>query len=389
MAPSKFHWLAKPRSCLRVLGLAVLGLMMVAGPTAATTVESDLVWIVEGDVVSEDLYAVGNEIRIAGRVEGDLVAVATDSLLVEGVITGSVTAVASRVVISGEVGESVRTAAAEVTITGRVGSDLVVGTLGLHLDGEIGRDIIAAAWSGVAGGKVGRDLRGLFRVLNLSGEIGRDAEIRVDRLDAGERLSVLGDMDYQAAHLSGHQYLEGSVAGSLVNRRALPPNIRVRAFRLMVVLLMSLLMVLGGLVVVRMLSTRTETAVGRIEKRPLRSLGKGLIILLSPVLGLALVGVVLLVFPFYISGPLLLVAVPFFVVGLGAWLLAAAFSHIPVAVATGRSLGRFLGRKWDVTLAYLVGAAVFLLALQIPLLGLPVAVTVSMLGAGGWLEGRS
>ncbi|MXX00897.1 MAG: hypothetical protein F4Z79_04635, partial [Acidimicrobiia bacterium] len=112
--------------------VAVGWMLMPVAPAVAATAESDLVWILEGEVVPEDLYAVGNQVRVSGRVEGDLVAVATEELVVEGVVTGSVTVLAARVVIVGVVEKSVRGAAGEVVISGRVGGDVVVGALSLR-----------------------------------------------------------------------------------------------------------------------------------------------------------------------------------------------------------------------------------------------------------------
>lgn len=368
-----------------MVGLAFLWLMAAPAPAAATVAESDLVWIVEGEVVPEDLYAVGNEVRIAGRVEGDLVAVATDRLWVEGVVTGSITALASRLVIEGEVGGSVVAAAADVTVTGRVRGDVVVATLDLQVDGAVGRDMLAAAWSATAAGEVGRDLRGLFRSLDIGGEIGGDVEIRANRLGAAERMSVRGDMDYQAARLSGQEYLESKVAGSSVNRRALPPNIRIRGFRLMATLFTSLLVLVTGLMVVRLSPSMVEAAARRAAGEPWRSLGKGLVVAVSPLVGLAVMLMVVVWLPLYIWGPLLIGGVPFLTIAAGGWLLALLVSHIPVAVAAGRTIGKAFGRGWDTAAAYLVGAVVLLLALQIPVLGLPLVATAMVLGIGGWL----
>ena len=101
----------------------------------------------------------------------------------------------------------------------------------------------------------------------------------------GELVSVLGDMDYQAANLSRQEYLESNVAGSLVNRRALPPNIRIRGFRLMTLLFMSLLVLVAGLVVVRLRSSLVEAAAWRAVRTPWRSLGKGLMVAVAPLVG--------------------------------------------------------------------------------------------------------
>ena len=353
-------------------------------PAMAATAESDLVWILEDEVVPEDLYAVGNQVRVSGRVEGDLVVVAVEELVVEGVVTGSVTVLASRVMIAGVVEGSVRGAAGELVISGQVRGDLVVGALSLRTTGEVGRDILAAAWSGTTGGKVGRDLRGLFRNLSLGGEIAGDAEIRTRSLTDGPDLAILGDLDYRADRFSG-EMMDERVAGSVINRRALPPNVRLRAFGLMVYLSVSFFMLAAGLVIIRVASGRVSEAADRTTDLPLRSLGKGLIAFLSPPLALALLGAATIWVPVPIWAPLVVGAVPLLIIVAGVWLLAFLISHLPVAVAAGRAVGRLFGRRWEVSTAYVVGAVAYLLALRIPLVGLPLVLVATLLGAGGWL----
>ena len=354
-------------------------------PAAATTAESDLVWILEGEVVAEDLYAVGNDIRVSGRVEGDLIAAASDELLVEGWVTGSVTALASRVVIKGVVEGSVRAAAGEVIVTGRVGGDVVVAAGTLRVSGEVERDVLAAAWSGVVGGKTGRDLEGLFRSVTLGGDINGNVEIRTNRLVTESGLSVLGDLGFQASRLSGIEDLVGNVGGSVLNRRALPPNVRLRAFRLMAYLFVSLVLMVGGLGAVRLAPHRVEAAAGRTARSPLRSLGKGVVVFFSPAIGLAALAAAIRWLPIYIWGPLLVGAVPILIIVAGVWLLTLLISHIPVAVTAGRWMGRFFGRDWETPSAYLVGAVACLLALRIPVAGRPLVVIATIIGAGGWL----
>ena len=362
-------------------------MVMPGAPAVAATAESDLVWILEDEVVPEDLYAVGNQVRVSGRVEGDLVVVAAEELAVEGVVTGSVTVFASRVMIAGAVEGSVRGAAGEVVISGWVGGDVVVGALALRAAGEVERDILAAAWSGTTEGKLGRDLRGLFRNLNLGGAIAGDAEIRTRSLVGEPDLVILGDLDYRADRFSGE--LEAGVAGSVINRRALPPNVRLRAFGLMVYLSVSLFMLAAGLLMIRLAASRVSEAADRTTDLPLRSLGKGLVFFLSPPLALGVLGVATIWFPVPIWAPLVVGAVPLLIIVAGVWLLASLISHLPVAVAAGRAAGRLFGRRWEVSRAYLVGAVAYLLALRIPVVGLPLVLVATLLGAGGWLGRRT
>ena len=355
-----------------------------AVPAAAATAESSLVWIVESETVPEDLYAVGNEIRIDGRIEGDLLALAGGRLQVDGVVTGSITALASTVTIGGEVGGSVIVAASDVIIAGQVGGDVVTAALDLAVEGQVGRDLLAAVWSAHTNGVIERDLKGVFRSLDLGGQVSENVEVRVNRLDVGDGLSVLGHLDYQADRVVGIEQMRAGVEGSLVDRTALPPNIRIRGLRLMTVVLMSLLIVVTGLLVVRWRRPWVESASLRVVTKPWRSSAKGLALLFSPLVGLTILVLVVLWLPVYIWGPLLVVGIPFLTIAAGFWLLAVLAAHIPVALAVGRALGNLFGRHWESHWAYLVGAALYLAVLRIPILGLPLVAIATFVGAGAW-----
>ncbi len=372
--------------------MSVLAVVLVftAMPTvSATTAESDLVWILEGEVVPEDLYAVGNNVRVSGRVEGDLVAVAAEEVLVEGIVTGSLTVLASRVVITGTVEGSVVGGAGSVEVTGRVGRDLVMGAASLTVDGEVDRDVLAAAWSASTAGMVGRDVKGAFRSLVLDGVISGDAEIQANHLTTGAGLAVDGDLEFRADRLSGGNSLEDRISGTVANRRSLPPNVRIRAFRLMVYVVTSLLVVMGGLILVRLASGRVEAAAARLARSPIRSLMTGLALLLSPLVVVAVVGMAVVWLPVPIWGPLLVGAVPLLVIVSGLWLLMLVVSHIPMAVATGRAVCRLARRRWEIPGVYLVGATSYLVVLLIPVVGVPVGIVATLAGAGAWLGGRN
>ena len=57
---------------LALLALALASVVLGALPAAAERTQSDFVLIREGETVSEDLYAAGDVILIAGLIEGDL-----------------------------------------------------------------------------------------------------------------------------------------------------------------------------------------------------------------------------------------------------------------------------------------------------------------------------
>lgn len=179
-----------------LVGLLVL-LVTATPATALEEAVSDLVLIRDEDVIDDDLLAGGNVIRVKGKVEGDLVASAFESIEVDGTVTGDLLVAAPRVVIRGEVLGSVRSVAATTIIEGRVGGDLLLagGTLtitgsvegdlhgavlGMTSDGDIGGNLVLRAVRSRVGGVVGGDIEGTVRrfVLDQAAEVEGDVAVR-------------------------------------------------------------------------------------------------------------------------------------------------------------------------------------------------------------------
>ena len=353
--------------CDRLIWAVTLGVVLVVGPALparAERLQSDFVFIRGEDVVSEDLYAAANRITIAGRVEGDLLAVAFEEILIEGTVTGSVTALASRVVVTGEVGGSLRVAAPVVRVEGAVGDDVFVAADRLDVTEQavVGRDLLAWTRRAMVAGSVGRNLEGRDRDLTLRGDVAGDVEVTVNSLVvAGARVG--GDLAYRAADPAEVTDLE--LGGSLLHRRPLPPNIELRALRMLVFVLAWLGTVALGLAVLWAFPARA----------------RGVAVAAVPV---ALVGVVaglLAVVPTSSAVPLLVVFVPVILVSaslVGVGLLVAS---VPVAVVVGRRL-RAAGSDYA---AFLLGMAAWAVVYLLPFVGRWLTVAGLVVGLGAWM----
>ena len=60
---------------------------------AAETSNSEFVIIQEGETFPDDLYAGAIRVVVEGTLDGDLIALAADDILINWVVTGSVTAI--------------------------------------------------------------------------------------------------------------------------------------------------------------------------------------------------------------------------------------------------------------------------------------------------------
>ena len=126
------------------MGLALLLLVAADAPQALRTASAGIFLIREGEVVEEALYVAGSVVRIAGTIEGDLVVLATERLVVSGRVEGDVIGFATTASITGVVDGSVRLAGVDLEIASEVGGDVV----GLGRDIRLAGSIVGDSWSG-------------------------------------------------------------------------------------------------------------------------------------------------------------------------------------------------------------------------------------------------
>lgn len=366
--------------------IAALAIVLVSIPTAASAeiTQADLVLVRAGDVIAEDLYAAGNRVTIEGRIEGDLLAVAFEDIVISGEVTGDVVVVASKVTINGTVGGSVRVSAGLVEVGGSIGDDLAVVSWDTVVgpNGVIGRDLINWGRNGRVDGKVERDLTGRFSRLTIDGRVGGSVEVNVGSLVVGATAEIEGDVAYRSTREA--EVNSSVIGGSVIQRTPLPPNIKVRALQLLTVILFMFFLTATGLFVALSWPEQLEsamTAAGRGWRTWLAGLG----VLVSPLVGAGVFGFILGIAPSQAAVPLAIILLPI-VLGLGGVvLLAALFGVIPAAAAVGRLVVR---RRASAAAAVLLGMFLVLVVMLIPGLRWVAGALVVPLGVGSLLGRR-
>ncbi len=152
-----------------------------------------------GETRQGDLYATGELIEIAGRLEGDLVA-AGQRIETTGPIGGDLFAAARTVDIRGPVGDSTRLAGEQVTVNATIDGDLVAAGNRCHLfeAARITGGVTAACATVDIDGTVDGDLRAGGGEVTISGRVGGSAHLRADRVSLGPEARIDGDLDYRA-----------------------------------------------------------------------------------------------------------------------------------------------------------------------------------------------
>lgn len=363
--------------------VAVGSLVWLALPAQAERTQSDLVIVRPDDVIGEDLYAAGNAIRIEGRIEGDLYAVAFNDVTITGVVTGDVVAVAGRVEVSGQVGGSLRTLAPEVVVDGSVADDVLAAAWRTRVGrgGDVGRDLLNWSVRAAMEGAVGRNLEGQMRSMDLVGEIGGAVQVVVDRLVVAGTARVGGDLVYE----SGREAEIGSaeIEGNVIRRTALPPNVRLRGLRLLTYVLAFFSVTALGLLVSWAWPARVEEAVGA-GRELVASWVTGLAVMVAPLLAGGVVALLVGLSPPEAGVPLALVLAPVVLGLVGVTFILGLLGIIPVSGLVGRRLLK----KRSVAAAFLVGWVILAILLALPIVGWLVWVAAVPLGIGAWLRHR-
>ncbi len=350
----------------RLFGITLIALAAVPLMLGSLRVTGRII-VPEGDVLEEDLYAIGNVVIIEGTVGGDLFAI-TNKLRITGSVEGDVIAlVGGRTEISGEVDGAVRVAGIRLAIDGSVGDDLAAFVIESDVSGSVGRDILLIGGEVSVAGSVGRDLRLQAIRLVIDGEIGGDILAKVDSLTFGPGSRVLGDVLYRAS--SDAKVSDDVVIGGQFIRRTVLAPVWAKAVTRVVSVLSLFSLIVAGLAASWVFRSTSERAVREVEDRPLRSGLVGLGVLLVPPL---------LAMPLFLT----LVGIPIAMFVLLAWLLALVLGPIPAVTRFGAML---LQDRGGVAAALVAGAVVWRGAMWLlPLIAAFVYLAALLVGLGAY-----
>lgn len=340
-----------PRSVIAI-GI-VIALTAVTGGAAAavTTAQDDPSRIGATEHVAGPQFLSGTDVEVAGSVDGDVYA-AGQNVTVSGRITGDVIAVAQTVTVTGEVDGDVRLAAQSVVVTGTVrrNATIAASTISVAQSGSVEEDIVAAA-----------------NTISVAGDLGRDARLSVDRLTVTGTIG--GDVVYVSDHTAAMRadHVDGSVQHVRPNRTTDRPTAGETFASWLVSLLyaliaLSLITLAAGLLVPRQLTRVTD----RLRAAPWKAALVGFVAAVAAPPALLLLLVTVIGAPLGLAGLLILLV-----------LTLAAFPY--GAFVVGRLILR--DRRGPVVTA-LLGGAVLVVALHIPVLGVLVTVVTIVLGLG-------
>jgi hypothetical protein len=337
--------------------------------------------VVSTDVVEGDLFAWGTTVEINGQVDGSIYVYGREVTL-NAPVGGSVTVIGREV---------------ELTDTAHVGQGLLFAGVLLQMKegASVDGGVTAAGYQVLLDGTIGEFVRGAILRLRLDGTVGSEPASLLPAVPGlafqpHAPLLVAFRMADQAQAAAGY---DGETAARQVN----PEDLRARALafaREFITLFVF------GLLAVAFRPTLLYVLADRVRSSPWSALGYGVFALVVGYIGSALAAVALGFVAFWLfSFSLDVLAVTLLGVGgglLALWLIlltlfAAYGAKLVLAAWVGRLILRRAGpraaenRVWPLVL----GGVIYLLVVQIPYVGLLVALVSTLLGLGAaWLVWR-
>lgn len=367
------------------LFLVALAAMPFAASAKQTWDDKDaFVYVPKEQVVSGNLYRVGEVVQVDGTVEGDVIA-AAGTLKINGTVTGDVLAVAGRVIITGPVLGDVRVAAGQVDLDGVIGKNLNVfaGSARLGRQSAVGYEALVFAGELDTEGVIKKDVRGAVGMAVLAGTVEHDVWLKADRLVLQSSAVIGGNLTYaspQAAQVMSNATIKGEVNFKPFEREPWDNGAAKRiafGFFITFTLVKLISLWLLALVLFWVVPKKMHKIMREVEAGIWPNLGIGLVAIIGmPVLSLLLAMTV--------------VGMPLAVAVLCLYALALLVGTVAGATFVGEwIIKRLSDRHWrEVSPAWasLLGLTLLVLAWWIPVAGFLLVSLVVVTGLGALLQ---
>jgi len=411
---------SKARRNLGILGISVIVLtafaLAFASPArAAEIITGDPDAIVPVDqVIDDDLFIAGQNVRIEGTVNGDVFA-AGNQVEVTGTIDGNLFVGSQVFINNGTVNGSVYTGG-NVVVAGpnAVVADNMYGfafAVQTEAGSSVGRSVYAFAYQAVVSGEVQRDLNFFGSALRFDGSVGRNLTVQIGQPQNEQEFQYGPWTMWMPANVEtlqpGYDVSAGTVGGEtdiqIVEMKAPnAPNVNVEPRTLWGMAVASwvvnrvgefiALFIVGALLFL-VWPTQMKRVEDQITGHTWRSLGLGFLaaILFPFVFVLAILIVILLAILFgvislgHLVGPIL--ALGFLLIA-----LSTAVFFIAGLLAAKAIFGHLIGSRllqsstedkgWGMALILLVGLLLYEVVALIPILGWLVGLAIVLLGWG-------
>jgi len=329
-----------------------------------------------------DVFQVAPSVNIEGTLDGDMY-VTSPTVRISGVVTGDVFIAGSSVDVTGEIKKSLRCAGANVVLDGTVGGSVLVtgGSLTLGSKSHVKESVTAYTGQLVHHGVIDESLTFTGGTAQLGGKVLEDAALTADSIEIEDGARIEGDVSYSTRKPMDAQLK--AITGGDVDFDDEPIRKKDRkhkdddgfhpsGFGVGVRIAFFIASFLFGCALLALFRHQEPNVDEAISSDTLRSAGIGFVSILVTIA--------------VCLSSILLITIPFVLIYLLAYAVAAYLAKIPVAVWLGRRMLRLIGRSTGPYLALFVGLIGLSLVFAIPILGVLAQIGVTLLGLGAMIS---
>lgn len=136
----------------------------------------------EGQTIDDDLFIAGEDVLVAGNVNGDLFAFGQD-IVISGMVDGNVFTAGNSVTVSGSIDGALMIAGFDLTLeeTASISRNVYFGGFSFETlkDSLVQRNIYGGGYQMILGGSVARDVTAGLAALRMAGPVGGDVYVEI------------------------------------------------------------------------------------------------------------------------------------------------------------------------------------------------------------------
>lgn len=344
--------------------------------------KGDSVYVPKDEVIEGNLYAVGSNLTIEGKVTGDVIC-AGQSINITGEVAGDVICAGQSISINGNIGGNLRLAGNAINFNGQVERNgmLIGSSVVTAASSTIGWDLLVLGNIFELNGNIGRDLYGRSGQVSLAGQIGKNLDLNFSASNNNDKPLIIagtakigGQVKYKSiknAMIDSDAAIKGEVIHNFPAAAAKKSNLADLAWWWG-----KLISLFSALVIGLVLISFWREPVIKITDLMLNKTGSAfgwgiLALLLTP-----LIVIVLLI---------TIIGLPLAFILLALWLIALYASKILVGILIGRRLiNNYLPKQKDsLILAMIIGILIMYLIFALPIIGLFISLLAMLWGLGG------
>ncbi|MFH1505955.1 MAG: polymer-forming cytoskeletal protein [archaeon] len=315
--------------------------------------------------VKDDLYLMGSDVYIEGKVTGDAFIMGSQ-VAVAGDITEDLLIMGGEVVLQSDVDDDVRIVGGDIRIDSQIKGDLVIigGQVDIEDGSVVGKDLIVMAGDVKINANVNRDAKIIAGNVVINGPIDGDVLIKADALSFGKEGVIRGDLKYIGAK---PDFDESKVEGNISKSSIELPRTKTQGSMALGRLLFFFMIFITGVFFLWLGRKYTDNVTDTLTKRPWFSLGIGILsLIVTPIIAILLMAIV--------------ITLPIGLFALMLYLFGLFFSMVFASIMIGKAL--FGRTRLNVYLSLFIGSIIFVLLTWVPILGAIVILASILFGMG-------